>query len=61
VKRPRKQYPPILEPANPPDSFTIEEARRIVREVVEEDRRAVEARLQRFRARREAAARETAA
>ena len=57
----RRNYPPILEPANPPDSFTIEEARRAVREVLEEDRRAVEARLQRFRARREAAARESAA
>ena len=61
MRKPRKQYPPILEPANPPDHFTIEEAKRIVREIVEEDRRAVEARLQRFRAHREMAARETAA
>jgi len=57
----RTNYPPILEPANPPDSFTVEEARRIVRKIVEEDRRAVQERLQRFRARREAAARGTAA
>ena len=61
MKRTRKRYPPILEPANPPDSFTVEEARRAVREVLEEDPRAVQERLQRFRARREAAARGTAA
>jgi hypothetical protein len=57
----RRNYPPILEPACPPDHFTIEEAERIVRKIVEEDRRAVQERLQRFRARREAAAREAAA
>jgi hypothetical protein len=57
MRKPRKQYVPILEPANPPDSFAVEEARRAVREVIEEDRRAVEARLQCFRARREAAGR----
>lgn len=57
----RRNYPPIPEPACPPDHFTIEEAERIVREVVEEDRRAVEARLQRFRARRAMAARAPAA
>ena len=61
MKRARKQYRPILAPANPPDSFTIEEAQRIVRKIVEEDWRAVQERLQRFRARREAAARGTAA
>ncbi|MFL5542275.1 MAG: hypothetical protein ACJ8J0_25030 [Longimicrobiaceae bacterium] len=61
MKKWREKLPPILEPANPPDSFTIEEARRAVREVIEEDRRAVQERLQRFRARREAAARGTAA
>jgi hypothetical protein len=57
VRKPRKQYVPILEPANPPDHFTIEEAERIVREVIEEDRRAVEARWRRMKARREAVAR----
>lgn len=61
MKRWREKLPPILEPANPPDSFTIEEARRAVREVIEEDRRAVEARLARWRARRETAAREPSA
>ena len=58
---PRKRYVPNLEPAHSPDHFTIKEAQRIVLEVVEEDRRAGEARLQRFRARREAVARGTAA
>jgi hypothetical protein len=33
-----KRYPPILEPHCPPTHFTIEEARRAVREVHEEDR-----------------------
>lgn len=40
----KKQYAPILEPACPPTHFTIEQARRAVREVLEEDRRAEEAR-----------------
>ncbi|MFL5382498.1 MAG: hypothetical protein ACJ8GN_08320 [Longimicrobiaceae bacterium] len=57
----KKWFPPILEPACPPDSFTIEEAERAVREVIEEDRRAAEARLARWRARRETAARGAAA
>ena len=57
VKKPRKQYVPILEPACLPDHFTVEEAERIVREVIEEDRRAVEARWRRMKARREAVAR----
>jgi hypothetical protein len=61
MKKSKRQYPPILEPACPPDHFTIEEAERIVRKIVEEDRRAVQERLQRFRARREAVARGTAA
>ena len=57
MKKPRKQYAPILEPACPPDHFTVEEAERIVREVIEEDRREVEARWRRMMARREAVAR----
>ena len=57
VRKPRKQYVPILEPACPPDHFTVEEAERIVREVIDEDRRAVEARWRRMKARREAVAR----
>ena len=61
MKKWREKLPPVLEPACPPDHFTIEEAKRIVREVIEEDRRAAEARLARWRARREVAARETAA
>ena len=48
-------YPPVLEPACPPTHFTVEEARRIVQEIVDEDRRAALARLERMRARRTAA------
>lgn len=62
MKKWREKLPPILEPACPPDHFTIEEAKRIVRAVIEEDRRAAEARLARWRrACRGTAARGTAA
>ena len=44
VTRQRKRYPPILEPVCPPTHFTVEEARRAVREVLEEDRLAAEER-----------------
>jgi hypothetical protein len=47
VARRRKRYPPILEPACPPTHFTVEEARRAVREVLEEDRLAAEERRRR--------------
>jgi len=43
----RKQYAPILEPACPPTHFSVEEARRAIREVIEEDRAAAEERRRR--------------
>jgi hypothetical protein len=55
VIRRRKRYPPILEPACPPTHFTIEEARRAVREVLEEDRLAAAQRSRRRAAKREGA------
>jgi hypothetical protein len=57
VARRRKRYPPILEPACPPTHFTVEEARRAVREVLEEDRLATEERKRRRTARRDGATR----
>ena len=61
VIRRRKRYPPILEPACPPTHFTVEEARRAVREVLEEDRLAAEERRRRRRltAKRDGVARGT--
>ncbi|HEX6746094.1 MAG TPA: hypothetical protein VF092_02180 [Longimicrobium sp.] len=38
MARKKKQYAPILEPACPPTHFTVEQARRAVLEVLEEDR-----------------------
>lgn len=56
-----KRYPPILEPHCPPTHFTIEEMRRAVREVHEEDRLiAAEARRRRRAAKRDAATRQPA-
>jgi hypothetical protein len=56
-----KRYPPILEPHCPPTHFTIEEMRRAVREVHEEDRLiAAEERRRRRAARRDAATRQPA-
>jgi hypothetical protein len=60
VIRRRKRYPPILEPACPPTHFTVEEARRAVREVLEEDRLAAEERRRRRTAKRDGTARGTA-
>jgi hypothetical protein len=60
VSRRRKRYPPILEPVCPPTHFTVEEARRAVREVLEEDRLAAEERRRRRTANRGGAERGTA-
>ena len=47
MKKRSSLYPPILEPACLPTHFTVEEARRAVREVLEEDRLAAEERRRR--------------
>ena len=57
MKKRSSLYPPILEPACPPTHFTIEEARRAVREVLEEDRLAAEERRRRRAANRTATVR----
>lgn len=60
MKKRSSLYPPILEPACPPTNFTIEEARRAVREVLEEDRLAAEERRRRRMQNRTATMRDAA-
>ena len=57
----RKRWPPVLEPACPPTHFTIEESRRIMREVVEEATIAEEERRRKRLARRALVERRSAA